>query len=330
MARVGQEMVNPVTRERFVWRETAASTGGSYCEFDLHLGEGATVARPHVHPHQQEDFRVESGTLRLRIGGQQQTLRAGDERTVVAGKPHAWANIGAGEAHVLVRLTSALRVEDFFETFCGLGRDGKLSSTGMPGNPLQLAVWAFAFRREIGLPSAVAPSTRPAARRYLGRHWTTHGLPKPVRPVRAVALSAGPTAAATPLAVGSRPPRRGLVEAQPASLRLIPLATRDPLALSGRSRFVETKALRAIRTTRRRGRPPLHVRCARQSERSLQLRSFMLRDPVGVIVVGVTQQERCHRDTDGPGPASPSRAGITAPTRRVPECARHPGLYALL
>jgi quercetin dioxygenase-like cupin family protein len=156
MARVGQEMVNPVTRERFVWRETAASTGGSYCEFDLHLGEGATVARPHVHPHQQEDFRVESGTLRLRIGGQQQTLRAGDERTVVAGTPHAWANIGAGEAHVLVRLTPALRVEDFFETFCGLGRDGKLTSTGMPGNPLQLAVWAFAFRREIGLPSAVA------------------------------------------------------------------------------------------------------------------------------------------------------------------------------
>jgi mannose-6-phosphate isomerase-like protein (cupin superfamily) len=156
MAQVGQEMVNPVTRERFVWRATAASTRGSYCEFDLHLGEGAVVARPHVHPHQQEDFRIESGALRLRIGRTEQTMSVGEERSVPAGMPHAWGNASAGETHVVIRLTPALQVEDFFETFCGLGRDGKLSSTGMPRNPLQLAVWAFAFRREIALPSATA------------------------------------------------------------------------------------------------------------------------------------------------------------------------------
>lgn len=156
MALVGQEMVNPATRERFVWRETAATTSGSYCEFDLHLGQGAVVAMPHMHPHQTEQFWVKSGTLRLRIDRQEQTLHAGDERTVAAGTPHAWGNIGAGEAHVVVRLTPALRAEDFFETFCGLGRDGKLSSRGMPRNPLQLAVWAFDFRREMALPSAVA------------------------------------------------------------------------------------------------------------------------------------------------------------------------------
>lgn len=156
MAVVGEEMVNPATRERLVWRETAASTGGSYCEFDLHLDEGAVVAMPHMHPHQTERFWVKSGTLRLRIGRQEETLRAGDEQTVVAGMPHAWGNIGAGEAHVVVRLTPALRAEDFFETFCGLGREGKLSSRGMPRNPLQLAVWAFDFRREVALPSAMA------------------------------------------------------------------------------------------------------------------------------------------------------------------------------
>jgi quercetin dioxygenase-like cupin family protein len=156
MAVVGQEMINPTTRERFVWRETAESTGGSYCEFDLHLGEGAVVAMPHKHPHQTEQFCVRSGTLRLRIGREEETLRAGDERMVVAGTPHAWGNIGGGDAHVVVRLTPALRVEDFFETFCGLGRDGKLSSRGMPRNPFQFAVWAFDFRREVALPSAVA------------------------------------------------------------------------------------------------------------------------------------------------------------------------------
>lgn len=156
MAHVGQEMLNPVTRERLVWRATAASTRGSYCEFDLHLGEGAVLAMPHLHPHQREDFRVESGSVRLRIGKAEQTLTAGHERSVAAGVPHAWGNASAGETHVVVRLTPALQVEDFFETFCGLGRDGKLSARGMPRNPLQLAVWAFAFRREIGPPSAVA------------------------------------------------------------------------------------------------------------------------------------------------------------------------------
>ena len=43
MANVGGSG-QPVSRERFVWRHTATSTGGAYCEFDLHLGEGAVVA----------------------------------------------------------------------------------------------------------------------------------------------------------------------------------------------------------------------------------------------------------------------------------------------
>lgn len=159
MALVGQEMVNPATRERLVWRETATSTNGRHCEFDLYLGEGAVVAMPHMHPQQTEQFWVESGSLRLRIGRQEQALCAGDERTVLAGTAHAWGNTAAGETHVVVRMTPALRAEDFFETFCGLGRDGKLGSRGMPRNPLQLAVWAFDFRREVALPSALAQAS---------------------------------------------------------------------------------------------------------------------------------------------------------------------------
>ena len=80
MAHVGQEMVNPVTRERLVWRHTAESTRGAFCEFDLHLGRDAVVALPHAHPHQQEEFRVESGTLALRIGRHSETVRPGETR----------------------------------------------------------------------------------------------------------------------------------------------------------------------------------------------------------------------------------------------------------
>ena len=150
-------MVNPVTRERFVWRQTAASTGGAFAEFDLFLGPGATLAAPHAHPHQREDFRVERGAIVLRIGGQaEERLEAGAERSVAPGTAHVWGQTGPEEAHVVIRLTPALRSEDFFETFCGLAVDGKANRKGLPRNPLQLAVIADEFRREFALPSPAA------------------------------------------------------------------------------------------------------------------------------------------------------------------------------
>ena len=186
MARVGQEMVNRTTRERFVWRHTAASTGDEFAEFDLHLGEGATVAGRHTHPNQREDFRVESGAIRLRQGKTEQTLAVGDECSVDAGVPHSWANIGSGDAHVVVRFTPALRSEDFFETFCDFAEAGKLSKKGLPRNPLLTAAWLHEYRREIGPPSALqrlALTPLFAALAPLGRRaW-------PVRPDREV----GPT-----------------------------------------------------------------------------------------------------------------------------------------
>jgi quercetin dioxygenase-like cupin family protein len=155
MAQVGQEMVNPVTRERFVWRHTAASTGGKFAEFDLHLGEGAIVAGRHAHPFQREDFRVESGAIRLRQGNSEEVLGPGDERSVDAGVAHSWANVGSGEAHVVVRFTPAQRSEELFETLCGFAHAGKLNRNGLPRNPAFLAAWMHEYRREIAPPSSL-------------------------------------------------------------------------------------------------------------------------------------------------------------------------------
>jgi quercetin dioxygenase-like cupin family protein len=113
MAAVGEEMVNPVSRERFVWRHTAESTDGEFCQFDLHLGEGALVAAPHLHPGQQERFEVKSGSIRLRSQGQEELLYAGDVRTIESGAVHAWGNAASEETLVTVRLTPALRSEAF-------------------------------------------------------------------------------------------------------------------------------------------------------------------------------------------------------------------------
>lgn len=160
MAEVGEEMVNPVSRERFVWRHTAISTGGVYCEFDLYLGEGAVVAAPHVHPGQQERFEVKSGLIRLRSDDQEEILSAGDVRTIEPGTTHSWGNAASGETLVRVRLTPALRSEAFFASFCRLANEGHANAKAMPRNPPRLAVLAHEYRDVARLPGA--PGTAPA------------------------------------------------------------------------------------------------------------------------------------------------------------------------
>ena len=150
-------MVNPVTRERFVWRHTAESTGGEFAEFDLFLGPGAKLAAAHAHPSQREDFRIERGAIVLRVDKEdEERLEAGAERSIAPGTAHVWGQTGPDEAHVVIRLTPALRSEDFFETFCGLAGDGKANKKGLPRNPLQFAVMAHEFRREFALPAPAA------------------------------------------------------------------------------------------------------------------------------------------------------------------------------
>jgi quercetin dioxygenase-like cupin family protein len=71
--------------------------GREFCEFDLHLDEGALVAAPHLHPGQQERFEVKSGSIRLRSEGQEELLSAGDGRTIEPGVVHAWGNAASGD-----------------------------------------------------------------------------------------------------------------------------------------------------------------------------------------------------------------------------------------
>lgn len=177
MARVGEEMVNPVTRERFVWRHTAASTGGEFAEFDLFLGQGATLAAAHMHPEQQEDFRVERGAIVLRIGdGDEQRLQAGAERSIPPGTGHMWGQTGPEEAHVVIRLTPALRSEEFFATFCRIASAGRASKRGIPRNPLQAAVLAHEYRREFALPTPAARALGGPAIAVLARLGRRAGL----------------------------------------------------------------------------------------------------------------------------------------------------------
>lgn len=167
MIHIGDSFENPVTRERFVWRATTSSTGGQYCEFDLHLGPGAKLAAAHRHPGQLESFSLLSGSLQMKVAGQRRSVLAGEDVVVPAGTAHSWGNVADTPAHVLVRLTPSLLIDEYFQAFCRIASSGQANKRGLPKNPLQFAVLLDRHRDEFALPSAFAQALAGPAVRVL-------------------------------------------------------------------------------------------------------------------------------------------------------------------
>jgi quercetin dioxygenase-like cupin family protein len=140
VARAGDELVNPATGLRTVFRETSQTTNGALLQVDWIGDPGWTTGPDHVHPHQEERFEVLSGTLGLRVAGAERIHARGDAAVVPAGAAHAAWNAGEGAVHVLVDFRPALRTEVIFETLAGLARDGRTTAAGVPRNPLRLAL----------------------------------------------------------------------------------------------------------------------------------------------------------------------------------------------
>src|SRR5919112_493786 len=149
MAKAGDELLNPVTGLRTVFRKTAEETSGELLQVDW-IGEPSWTTGPdHVHPRQEERFEVLSGRLGLRVGGVERVHSVGEVIVAPAGSAHAAWNAGDDEVHVLVDFRPALRTERAFETLAGLARDGKTNKAGAPKNPLLLALILREFEEEI-------------------------------------------------------------------------------------------------------------------------------------------------------------------------------------
>jgi quercetin dioxygenase-like cupin family protein len=140
VAKAGDVIENPDTRERITFLKTTRETNGQLLRYEDVLPPRFFIPE-HVHPHQEERHEVLSGTLRGRVGGQERDYAAGETVIGPAGVPHAWRNPSEDEElHLVSELRPPLRFETLFETSFGLSRDGKTTKQGIPKNPLQLAV----------------------------------------------------------------------------------------------------------------------------------------------------------------------------------------------
>src|SRR5215472_8803154 len=177
MASSGQVLDNPVSGERFIFRETADDTAGALLTFDMVVDPAGRVPGGHVHPVQQESFEVLTGTMKFRKGRHTVIAQPGDTVVVPPGDFHKFANAGDEPAIVRVTVEPALRMEQLFETVAALAREGRTLRSGLP-KPLELALFMREFEEEVRAPvapglvrAAMAPLAWLADRRGLDRRY---------------------------------------------------------------------------------------------------------------------------------------------------------------
>ena len=85
---VGAELVNPVSGTRTVFRATAESTGGAYCEVEATYPPHSAKPPLHLHPQQDEHFTIVSGRLHAVVGDEESDLDGGDVLEVPRGTSH--------------------------------------------------------------------------------------------------------------------------------------------------------------------------------------------------------------------------------------------------
>jgi quercetin dioxygenase-like cupin family protein len=118
---------------RIVFRETGRENGGERLVFDAFVAPGEEIAKPHVHPRQEEQFEVLTGSLRGKIGHEEREAHAGDTVVTPPGVPHMWWNVADEEAHLRVEMRPALTTDVLFERVFELAREGRSRPDGTPG-----------------------------------------------------------------------------------------------------------------------------------------------------------------------------------------------------
>jgi mannose-6-phosphate isomerase-like protein (cupin superfamily) len=147
--RSGDALWNPLTGEKAMLVESAEESGGARIVADFAVeGGGFVPGGEHVHEHCAEHFEVRAGRITFVLDGEERTLGAGEQVTVVPGTWHRWWNAAEGEVQARVRVEPAMRFEEAILVFWGLCADGHTNADGRP-SPLFGAMVATRYRPEI-------------------------------------------------------------------------------------------------------------------------------------------------------------------------------------
>ena len=119
-----------VLGDRMTYKAVAAETGGAYSLFETSTPPGAGCL-PHSQRYDEETFYVLEGRYALLLGDRTVELGPGDYAFVPRGTAHAFTNVGAEPARMLILVTPGGIHDTFFdevgEHADGTEGDGDLS-----------------------------------------------------------------------------------------------------------------------------------------------------------------------------------------------------------
>jgi quercetin dioxygenase-like cupin family protein len=150
MIHQGDKIENKRTGQRMIFLKTWAETNGTQLQIECFSPVTSAREPEHIHPYQENRFQIISGELTFRINGKEQTAYAGDIVSIPEKVPHCFWNSGDTEAHYMQEFFPALRIDNLFETFFALARDGKLSKKGAP-NIFRASLIMLAHEKELRL-----------------------------------------------------------------------------------------------------------------------------------------------------------------------------------
>lgn len=104
----------------------------------------------HLHPGQDERFRVREGRLTVRVADERRELGAGDELEIPRGTVHQMWNPSNAPARVTWVTSPGGRTERWFRELDALQEEGRVGDNGLPG-PLAFGVLLTEYRDVIRL-----------------------------------------------------------------------------------------------------------------------------------------------------------------------------------
>lgn len=117
MVHTGDEIFNPRTGQRMIFRKTGAVTDSQLLQIECFNTPHGPREPEHIHPIQENRFEITEGALRFRIAGSDRTAEPGEIIAIPARTPHFFWNSGDTEAHYIQEFRPALRIDTFFEAW---------------------------------------------------------------------------------------------------------------------------------------------------------------------------------------------------------------------
>jgi len=109
--------IHPRSLDRLIVLVDTKESAGELFRFEYQARAPEPAPADHVHPEQEERIEVLAGTLRCRLDGREQDLRAGQAIVIPAGAPHAVWNADASGCRTVGEFRPALDAQARFEAY---------------------------------------------------------------------------------------------------------------------------------------------------------------------------------------------------------------------